>query len=53
MTNYPTYPVSILVDQISTSEKFTVTCNSEQEVERAMLVIESNEDLVLVEFLND
>ena len=47
-----TFPVTILVDQISTNEKFTVDCATHSEIERVFKVAEKNNDCSIVAMID-
>ena len=46
------YPVEILVDKISTNEKFTVTCENISDIERIFKVANENNDCKIVAMID-
>lgn len=46
------YPVEILVDQISTNEKYTVTCQDISDVERMFEFSDMSDDLIIIAMID-
>ena len=46
------FPVTILIDQISTNEKFTVNCETDSDMERIFKVAHQNDDCFIVGFID-
>ena len=46
------YPVNILVDQISTNEKMSVSCKSDEDIERMFEFCEMSDDLIIIAMID-